>query len=70
MRLVYTKTGIEVKVGQTVKLSDGEMLEITGFLKPYTPYSSGRVVVRSEESGERLYFPGVIGAEWIEREDQ
>jgi len=71
MKLVYTETGTEVKVGDEVEV-DGEMLEVTYFREPHKISSSGKVSVRRANTDEmsREYFVGVIRAEWIEREDR
>lgn len=79
MRLVYKDTGMEVKVGDVVPMHDDD--ERTGvrvkyFAKPHKPNSSGKVTISvlyddsEEEAGTREYYVGVIGAEWIEREDR
>jgi hypothetical protein len=74
MRLVYKDTGVEVKVGDIVESSrgDGDRYEVTFFREPHKPASSGKVNVRNphdhRQTGE--YYVGVIGAEWIEREDR
>ncbi|RLD03103.1 MAG: hypothetical protein DRI65_13580 [Chloroflexota bacterium] len=70
MKLVYDKTGEEVKVGDMVKLRDGEEVEVTLIEKPHKPSSTGRVYVKAIfDLQQRGYFPSVIGTTWIERED-
>ena len=71
MRLVYTKTGVEVKLGDVVQL-DGVDHLVTYFTEPHKPSSSGKVCIRwGEQTGlGHEYYVNVIGAEWIEREDQ
>lgn len=71
MRLVYDKTGIEVKTGDVVHLRDNAPHFVVAFNKPHKPASSGKVFVRqmSEEGYGMEYFVSVIGATWIERED-
>ena len=71
MRLVYTKTGIEVKLGDVVQL-DGVDHLVTYFTEPHKPSSSGKVCIRwGEQTGlGHEYYVNVIGAKWIEREDQ
>jgi hypothetical protein len=73
MRLVYKegpRAGAEVRVGDGVSLRDGPA-EVLSIEKPHKPASTGRVYVRplggTYETG---YYPSVIGAEWIEREDR
>lgn len=71
MRLVYTKTGTEVKEGDVVEVAHGQKVEVTYFREPHKPSSSGKVSVRYfENDGTMEYYVSVIGAEWIEREDQ
>lgn len=70
MRLVYEKSGIEVKVGDSVTLRNGEKVTVTDIQKPHKPASTGRVYVSYDGKNSTSYFPGVIDAKWIEREDQ
>lgn len=65
MKLIYTETGELVKVGDTAKTFRGRSVEVKSFDKPHKPSSSGHV----ETSAGRFYV-GVIGAAWVEREDQ
>lgn len=66
MKLVY-KSGLEVKIGDLVDVN-GEKFMVKGVRKPT---STGRVYLRNEMyDAEQEYFPGVIGAEWVEREDR
>jgi hypothetical protein len=72
MRLVYEASGKEVVVGDTVHL-DGNAYTVWYFDKPHKPASSGKVFIRpiSNENGfSAEYYVSVIGAKWIEREDQ
>ena len=69
MRLVYTKNQEEVKIGDKVQADSREEYEVIYFKPPHKPSSSGSVTVKLE--GElREFYVGVIGAEWIEREDR
>lgn len=72
MRLVYRKNGIAVDVGDVVTLSGGDKVEVIYFREPHKPSSSGKVTVKpcGLHSMSMEYFVGVIGAIWIEREDQ
>lgn len=71
MRLVYTATRKEVAVGDKVTMHNGGDACVTGWERPRSPVSSGRVYVIPESSVyESSYYPSVIGAEWIEREDR
>lgn len=72
MRLVYEASGKEVVVGDTVHLKDSAYT-VYSFSEPHKPASSGKVFIRpiSNENGfSAEYYVGVIGAKWIEREDQ
>jgi hypothetical protein len=78
MRLVYAEDNLKHKKGEEVKIYDivtghnfhknGEVLHIE---KPRHGGSTGRVYI-SYDSGatQSGYFPSVIDAKWIEREDQ
>lgn len=50
------KSGRPLKVGSRVR-----GMVVTGGSAPHKPDSSGRVYVK----GDREYFPGVVGAEWV-----
>ena len=71
MRLIYEKTGEEVKAGDLVSSQDGELFRLDFYREPHKPSSTGRVyVTRLVEQGSQLeFFPSVVGAKWIERED-
>ena len=79
MELVYEKSEKPVEIGDVHTLSDDYKVNITGIQEPHKPGSTGRVFcsVLSKEVnnkeygiGTMAYFPGVIGAKWINREDQ
>lgn len=70
MRLVYTATGEEVKVGDIATSFRGAPMKVISFSKPHKPSSCGRVFVECEDGWRQEYYTGVIGAEWIEREDR
>lgn len=79
MRLVYTNEayvpdelkGKEVHVGDKARTFRGEPCVVTYFRLPHKSSSSGKVTVcfGNEDIGSE-YYVGVIGAKWIEREDQ
>jgi len=71
MRLVYTKTGEEVKVGDRVTLRTGVNGAVHYFTPPHKPASSGFVIIKEEPDGFMSeFYVSVIGAEWIERKDR
>jgi hypothetical protein len=71
MKLVYTETGTEVKVGDIADTGRGELVEVVYFRQPHKPSSSGKVSVKTVNTDRPSeYFVGVIGAEWINREDR
>ena len=69
MKLVYKDTQDRVLLGDMVTLSDGEEVRVLVANKPHKPSSSGKVTVENVGSMSE-YYVGVIGAEWIEREDR
>ena len=71
MMLIYTKNNSPVYVGDIVLLNDDEEFEITSITEPHKPSSTGRVNGRLRGADHEIsYFPSVIGAVWINREDQ
>lgn len=71
MKLVYSASSKEVMIGDKVTLRDGEVLTVIYITEPHKPSSTGRVGVGLElDECFREFFPNVIGAEWIDREDQ
>jgi hypothetical protein len=70
MKLVYKKTGNEVKVGDEVLTTRGDQVTVKYFDKPHKPSSAGKVYVELENGMGMEYYVTVIGAEWIEREDR
>lgn len=70
MRLVYEKTGDPVMAGDLVSSQDGELFRLDFYREPHKPSSTGRVYVTPTAGGcQREFFPSVVGAKWIERED-
>lgn len=72
---VSTPQIFEVMVGDKVRVKSESGTEITfkvrGFKPPHKPSSSGKVSVsRVPSKVEEVYYVKVIGAKWIEREDQ
>jgi hypothetical protein len=68
MKLIYCATNQEVKVGDLTNFGT-----ITDIVKPHKPASTGRVYITfdpDKPESTREYFPGVIDAVWIEREDR
>ncbi len=73
MKLVYVETQQPVNVGDIVTLDRGPRVKVEFFREPYTAASSGKVSVSDVDAvseGQREFYVGVIGAEWIEREDR
>jgi hypothetical protein len=71
MRLVYDESGdVEVKTGDVVHVRNTPYY-VMSIVKPHKPASTGRVLCKSmtEEGWVNEWFPSVIGAKWIERED-
>lgn len=69
MKLVYKETNEEVKVEDRVQL-DCKWYEVIGISRPHKSSSTGRVFLKDVDDNKFQYFPSVIGAEWIEREDK
>lgn len=72
MRLVDSKTKQPLEVGQMVTTSRGEKCKLLGITRPHKPSSTGRVTLQFDSEQHHYtgeFFPGVIDAEWIERED-
>ena len=78
MRLVYrsgreygARAGKEVAVDDVIDLGHGELVKVDHFWPPHKPASSGFVMTKTVSTGRFAeYYVGVIGAEWIEREDR
>lgn len=72
MKLVYDKNLVEVQIGDRGTLRDGKEYEVVRKEQPRNPASSGRVYVKEVggEDFEMGYYPSVIDATWIEREDR
>lgn len=75
-RLVYQETQEPVTIGDKVTLRDGVVYTVIGMEEPHKPASTGRVLVRANDVeyddpfGVNSYYPSVIGACWIERDDR
>jgi len=67
MKLVNTKTGIELKVGDFVGTFRGEKMMLTGWAEPRHPGSSGRIYVVPVDFPLE-YFPGVIDAAFVKED--
>jgi hypothetical protein len=69
MKLVYSGSRREVKVGDLAQTFRGEFVEVVSIEKPRHAGSTGRVYVKFDgSSGSREFFPGVIDAKWVESE--
>jgi hypothetical protein len=69
MKLIYTSSNAPVLVGDKVRVGD-EMVVVDYFRPPHKPSSSGKITVRTAEGWTREFYVGVIGAKWVDREDQ
>ena len=70
MRLIYSDTGTEVRIGDAAETFRGEPVTVTYFAEPHKPSSSGKVSVEEASGFRSEFYAGVIGAEWIDREDR
>ncbi len=78
MRLVHKTTGVEVKIGDKVQSFRGETAYVTGWQKPTSPASEGRINVseyQNLDAEKRMvlghaFYVSVYECEWIEREDR
>ena len=63
--------GDAVHLGDNVFTSRGEKVIVNHFAQPHKPSSSGKISVQHEgDTSSMEYYVGVIGAKWIDREDQ
>ena len=72
MKLVYDKDLSVVKVGDRGIAKDGKHYDIVRIVPPESARQTGRVYLK-EVGGEEFemgYYPNVIDATWIEREDR
>lgn len=70
MKLVYANSLKPVAIGDNVTTFNGEPVTVTNIIPPHKPESTGRVTLKSTGGWDSSFFPGVIGAVWIDREDQ
>ena len=67
MKLVDTKTGREIRIGDVVKTFRGEDAKVLGWSEPRHSASTGRVDVFLIDAGYRQeFFPGVINARIVD----
>lgn len=75
MRLIHRSTGDEVKIGDRFE-RDGKIMVASGWQKPTSPASTGRIhVCEPHQLSHALtlgqsFFPDVYDCEWVEREDR
>lgn len=71
MQLVYECNNKPVQSGDVVHVRNVAYY-IERIVEPHKPSSTGRVWCRSMDEGKYFneWFPSVIGAKWIDREDQ
>ena len=71
MKLIFTETGNEVKLGDMARTFRDEEVKVVGIDAPDKSSSTGRITVRFSDGGaSQSFFPSVIDAEWIDREDR
>jgi hypothetical protein len=71
MKLVHKATGVEVKLGDTVKNHRGETGEVEGWVRPTGPASEGKVgAIKTGMNIPTYMYASVWGCEWVEREDR
>lgn len=70
MKLVYNENLEQVRVGDKGTLLDGSEYTITDIRKPHSPASTGRVFLRDAEGLDHGFYPSVINATWVDREDR
>ena len=73
MRLVYTRSGDPVKVGDVGRTSRNDKVKVTYFREPHSSESEGKVTVQFldlEDDWTQEFYVSIIGAKWIEREDR
>lgn len=76
MKLIYSKNKQEVCIGDRVELQHDGWMYVAVIQKPRSPASTGRVSVCKLKKDidnfarHHSYYPSVIGAEWIDREDR
>ena len=70
MNLIYNHNQKPVEVGDIIELDD-MIVKVRYFREPHKPSSSGKMSVDVlGVVGESEFFVGVLGAQWINREDQ
>lgn len=71
MKLIHKASGVEVKVGDTVKNFRGELGTIEGWVRPRHTASEGQIgVIRADMNTPTYSYASVWGCEWVEREDR
>lgn len=69
MILVYAATGKEVKIGDKVTGHNGLSGTVYSVEAPHRVGSTGRVHITENDEFSRSVFPAVIGACWVETEE-
>lgn len=73
MNLIYNHNQESVEVGDIIELND-MTVKVRYFREPHKPSSSGKISVDvlnvDGENVCREFYVGVLGARWINREDQ
>lgn len=72
-KLIDTKTGRELQIGEIVTTFRGESRKLTDWEAPLHEGSTGRVYLRSLDEddffGDHGYFPSVVNAQIVEVKD-
>ena len=71
MKLIYSKSKQPVQIGDVVHVKRKPYV-VQSITEPHKPSSTGRVwcISMCDNRYTNEWFPSVIDAEWIEREDQ
>jgi len=73
MQLIYESNKKPVQIGDITTTFRGEIVTVLSITQPHKPSSTGRVIVQFMHDAPHNpceFFPGVINAVWINREDQ
>ncbi len=68
MILINMETEEPLRVGDIVTTFRGERMSLTGWREPHKPGSTGKIYVKGFDDNdyEAMFYPGVIGAKFVE----